>query len=122
MLSPLFARTAERLTRPFWQVSRQLNTWECNFMSAAIMPALIDRPGRKFPESPVSVVCLVSHSSWLMGLWMARSFDYHSQRSWSHLWLDDGTLTDDDVRQATRSLPRLRVMRKTETDALLAPI
>src|ERR1035437_998021 len=121
MFSPFLARTAERLARPAWHRSRKLHAWECTFMKATIMPALIRREPAHLPKGPVSVVGLVSHSCWLMARWMARSLDHQLQLNWSHLWLDDGTLTEEDIQKATRSLPRLRVIRKAESDALLAP-
>lgn len=122
MMPPKLARAAEIAARPLWHISRAMHKCEWVFMRDVIMPGLISQPPSRFAASPISVVCLVSHSSWLMALWMARSFDHHSQLNWRHLWLDDGTLTQEDIDKATRSLPRLRVMRKTETDALLAPV
>lgn len=122
MLSPFYARAIERTARPMWRFSEKVHRLQCDFMRRMIMPALLRREPPAYPEGPVSVVALVSHSSWLMGLWMARSLDHHSGLNWQHVWLDDGTLTEEDVAAASRSLRRLRVVRKKESDALLEPV
>ena len=73
MLSPFLARSVERAARPLWHISEQVHRFQCGFMQRLIMPSLINRAPPSYPDGPVSVICLVSHQTWLMGAWMARS-------------------------------------------------
>ncbi len=122
MFTPFVARAAERLTRPLWALGQTLHERQCAFMRQRIMPALLRQPPRALPPLDVEVGCLVSKTSWLMALWMARSFDHHAEVSWQHVWYDDGTLTSEDVARAQHALPRLRVIRHAESDRMIEPI
>ena len=121
-IAPIRARVLGRATRPLWSLSRKLHVMERDFARGVIMPALLETSAPSQAALAVPVVSLVSHGSWLMAAWMARSLDYYSRRNWSHLWLDDGTLTDEDVDRATSVLGSLTVIRKEEVDARLGPV
>ena len=68
---------------------------------------------------PVSLHMVLSHSGLLMGQLTLRSLEFHSGRSWNPIIHDDGTLSDDDVREIKQNFPDATVIRRDVADDIL---
>ncbi len=75
----------------------------------------------EFPANaePVSLHMVLSHDMLLMGMLALRSFEYHTQRLWSPVVHEDGSLTDADVRELMQQFPDAKVIRRANADTTL---
>jgi hypothetical protein len=117
-----FARQIERLTRPLGTAREFLHREHIALLKKHVLPALAEKPPERYEDMPVTVALLLGRSGLDMGLWTARSLDYQSRRNWRYLFIDDGTLSDEDISRASRALVHLRVLRKEESDARIAEL
>ncbi len=113
-------RQAERISRPLWSFRKNLGNLERAFYERIVMPRLSTIPSPSEPDLDIDVVCLVSSASWEMAIWAARSLDYFSERCWRHVWIDDGTLSQEIMERALFALPRLRIVSRTLGDDILS--
>lgn len=68
------------------------------------------------PPAGISLHMVVSHEMLLMGMLALRSLEFHSRHHWSPVIHDDGTLTQNDVREVMGLFPDARVIRRSDAD------
>lgn len=90
-------------------------------------PKILDYRCPRFSREPatVPVHLLTGKDDWLMALWTLASFHYFTQRNWTVVIHDDGTLPGEAIAALQRAFPSAKIIARSEADIrlqrLLAP-
>ena len=99
---------AARTARDHALALARIESWVCPFRVAA--------------AGGISVHLVTSSRDWRLGAWMLASWIHFTERPWTVVIHDDGTLTDATAASLQNLFPAARIIRRKEADAALEPV